>query len=310
MVSLRTLNLYATILHYVLALGLAIYFGYLNNKYTNQPVQGVELTLRDHELSLISYVGNCPATSDPSGNTVYCDSSNNNGIGSGWKSTVTATPSIQLIQKLIIGFFLITGSFHLTYYLTSNDEKDNYSVMIANGNNYLRWIEYCITSTMMLYIIAFSSGVKDTNVYIMLFANNVAMISQGQLVEEAVRDGKPWWIPMVTSFMLLFSEFFIIARSFFRQLNSVNSFLDKNKTGPLASITKGATIPTWIKLVIMILFVFYSCFGFVSLIGSIAKVKYESIEKAYIILSFVAKATLGIFVAFGIAQRQQGWKKP
>jgi hypothetical protein len=280
MVSLRTLNLYATILHFVLALALAVYFGILNNKYENQPVKGVELTLRDHELQFTGYSNHdCPSASDPSGNTVFCDSSGN-GIGTSWKSVVTAKPSIKLVQNLIIGFFLITGSFHLTYYLTNKDEDGIYSRMIANGNNYFRWIEYCITSTMMLYIIAFSSGVKDTNVFIMLFANNVAMISQGQLIEEAVRDGKEWWVPMTTSFLLLLSEFYIIARCFTRQLNRVNTFLKDNKTGPLSGITNGATIPSWIQLVIIILFLFYSCFGFVSLISSITGARYENVEKA------------------------------
>ena len=306
---LRNLNLAACILHYVLAVVLFGYFTALNNKYKNQPIQGIELTTRDHSLDIVRYNGNCV-----DGPLTLCDSSGN-GLTQGWASTETTSIDIKVIQNLIVAFFLITGTFHLSYYLTDSDPegepswKNNYTRMVANGNNYFRWIEYSITSTIMLFIIAFTSGVKDTNVYYMLFASNVVMISQGQIIEEAVRDGKPWWVPMISSFLLLIFEFLVIARSFFSRLAQVNSFLKDNTTGPLSGITHGATIPNWIKYVLLILFIFYSCFGFLSLIASATGMKYEALESIYLILSLAAKATLGIFVAVGVGQRQQGWKQ-
>lgn len=303
MSSLRGLNLAAAIMHYVLALALGLYFSYLNNKYPNQPVQGVELSMRDHNLEFTetsqSATGQTVTTNNSDGTVTLCDASGSC-VTPKWVSGETAAPSIQVIQNLIIGFFLITGSFHLGYYLT--DTKDGeYTRVIANKNNFYRWIEYSITSTMMLYIIAFSSGVKDTNIYMMLFATNIAMISQGQIIEENVRDGKEWWVPMITSFLLLLAEFYIIARTFWSRLSQVNIFLKKKNNSPL---TNGQTIPSWLNYMIIVLFLFYSCFGFVSLYGAYSGANYESIEKTYIILSFAAKAVLGVFVAFGLSQRQ------
>jgi hypothetical protein len=307
MPSLNSLNLSAAIMHFVLAIGFSIYFAVLNNKYPNQPIQGVELSMRDHVLELNDITDGSCESSD----TTYCDSSGN-GIVSEWKSKVTANVDIKVIQGLLVSFFFITGSFHLFYYLGNGNPEDEptwrngYSRAIKNSNNFYRWIEYSMTATMMLYIIAYTSGVKDTNIYLLLFATNVTMISLGQTIEVAIRDGKDWKLPMFTSFLLLIMEFVVIIRSFWQRLSQVNSFLT---TSTLPSMTNGRTIPSWLNVMIIILFVFFACFGFVSLYGAYANTKYESLEKTYIILSFVAKATLGAFIAYGTAQRQQGWRQ-
>jgi hypothetical protein len=303
--SLRTLNLSASILHFTLAIAFGIYFANMNNTNPNQPVQGVELTVRDHTLDAQTITGNCVPN-----DTTICDASGN-GFQVSWTSALTQTFDIKTIQTMLISFFLITGSFHLYYYLGNEELADGeettwrtgYTAAIKNQNNFFRWIEYSITATLMLYIIAFTSGVKDTNVYLLLYATNVAMIAMGQQVEVAVRDGKDWTIPMITSFLLLFAEFSVIIRSFWNRLAQVNEFLKENP-----SQTNNAQIPSWLNYMIIVLFLFFSCFGFVSLYGAYAKTSYESVEKAYIILSFVAKATLGVFIAYGTGQRQRGWR--
>ena len=283
--SLRQLNLSAAILHYCLAISFSVYFSHINKKYGNDPVRGVELSMRDHTVKI---------TDTPDGDKAV------------WESKETMKVDLKVIQGLLISFFFITGTFHLFYYIgnkeTSNPSQPNinnfYSNAIANQNNYFRWIEYSITATMMLYVIAYTSGVKDTNVYLMLFATNITMISLGQSIEVAVRDGKSWWIPMITSFLLLIAEFTVIMRSFWSRLKEVNDYL---KTKPLDENDK---IPSWLNVMIVILFVFFSCFGFVSLIGAYKHVSYEKIEKIYLILSFVSKASLASFIAYGTGQRQ------
>lgn len=308
MLSLDCLNLSAAIMHFVLAISFIIYFAIINNKFDNTSIQGIELSIRDHDLQLI-YLDN--GTCQQSDDLTYCDASGN-GVKSDWQSNLSTKVDIKVIQGLLISFFLITGSFHLYYYLGNGNPQyppsvhNGYSRAIKNSNNFYRWIEYSITATMMLYIIALTSGVKDTNIYLLLFATNVTMISLGQQVEVAVRDGKSWWLPMITSFLLLISEFVVIIRSFWRRLDQVNGFLKENQH---SSLTNGRTIPDWLKSMIIVLFLFFSCFGFVSLYGAYSRTKYETIEKIYIILSFVAKATLGVFIAYGTAQRQKGWNQ-
>ena len=101
---------------------------------------------------------------------------------------------------------------------------------MTNQNNYLRWVEYSITSTIMLYIIALISGVKDTKLYQVLWTMNIGMIAQGQLIETAVHKGESCWIPMITGFSLLVAEWSVILREYLERINQVNSFLKANPT--------------------------------------------------------------------------------
>lgn len=298
--SLKWLNLSAAILHYLLAIVFIGYYANLNNKYKNQPVQGIELSTRDHAIDLkVVHTGCTTGFCDNNGNTIRAD----------WKSNESGNISIQVIQGMLISFFLITGTFHLFYFISEyKSGKDGlYQQSIQNANNYFRWIEYTITSTLMLYVIAMISGVKDTNIYIMLCMNNVAMIYMGQLVEEKLKDKSSpyiWVIPMFISWALLIAEWWVIIKNFYERINQVNSFLSRTTS----TLTNGASIPNWIKFTVWILAFFFISFGFISLSGALFGIQYKYIEYAYIIASFAAKATLGIFIAYGTGQRQQGWK--
>jgi len=261
----------------------------LNNTYPNDPVNGIETSVRQHELSLYG--------PDVAGGR----------INSQWVSTEQYIYDVKNIQTLLVSFFVITGTFHLFYYVSGGKRGDGikdsfgnlYTKVIDNKNNYFRWIEYSITATMMLYIIAYSSGVKDIEVYNMLFATNVSMIATGQIVETAIRDGGDWVTPMITGFLLLVAEFIPIFRALQKRFSEINSFIATHST-----LSQGVVIPQWLSYLGVIIFILFSSFGFISLYGAYANVSYESVEKLYIIFSFVAKATLGFFMAFGLSQRQ------
>ena len=152
---------------------------------------------------------------------------------------------------------------------------------------------------MMLYIIAFSSGVKDIEVYNLLYATNISMIATGQFVETAIRDGGDWYTPMIVGFLLLIAEFVCIFRALNKRFAEINDFL---ATHPVLS--RGITIPTWLSYLGIVIFILFSSFGFISLYGAYSGVTYDSIESLYIIFSFIAKATLGFFMAYGLSQRQ------
>jgi hypothetical protein len=202
---------------------------------------------------------------------------------------------------MLVSFFFITACFHLFYYMSGKKQDGLYKKMINNKNNYLRWVEYSITATLMLLIISLTSGVKDVNVYYLIIVSNFVMISLGQTVETAVRDGKDWKIPMIGAFLLLISNFFVIIRSLWQRLDQVNTFL---KEHPDNVNVDGKTIPSWIKYMVFTMFFFYSSFGFLSLYSAYTKKTYAFIEKGYIILSLVSKAQLGAFIAYGLGQRQ------
>lgn len=272
--SLSFFNWFAFGAHLSLGIFFSIYFPFINKSNPQSEEQKVEMQLQDHSLQL-SIV--------------------NRRVQLSWISIKSASPTFNTVQGLLIAFFLVTALFHLIY-----ATSPIYPEMIKRQNNWMRWIEYSITATAMLYILALICTVKDTNVYLLLGPCNVVMIGLGQLIEEKIRAGESPWLPMVAGFLLLISEFSIIVREYIRRIKDVNSFVSSipnSKVGP---------VPYWITYMTILLFLFFSCFGFVALYQSIhPEVSYESIEKIYIILSLVSKAILGGFLAYGITWGQQ-----
>ena len=268
--SLTTYNWVASGAHFTLGTFFTIFFAIMNNKYPqNQNVRN-ELALQDHNALI-------------QGNPVVL----------GWKSEPSIRTSLTTAQIMLVAFYYITSLFHGIYATSSI-----YPEMIRNQNNWLRWIEYAITSTLMIYIIALLCTVKDTNAFILLTSCNVVMVSLGQMVEEKIKAGESPIVPMAASFFLLLSEFFVITRDYFRHVNQFQKYIETNP-----SVQQ---IPGWVTYMLIILFLFFSCFGFVSLYQSMyPDTEYEFIEKTYIILSLDAKTALGIFMAYGAAGGQQ-----
>jgi hypothetical protein len=212
----------------------------------------------------------------------------------GWSSATTLSTSLTTVQGLLIAFFYITALFHLIYATSSI-----YPSLIKNNNNWLRWVEYSITSTLMIYIIALICTVKDTHTYILLGVCNITMILLGQFVEEKIKNKESALLPLSMSFFILFSEFGIIFREASNRLQQINAYVSPNQTKP-------TEFPLWIFFMVPILFLFFGCFGGVALFQSFfPDTDYESIEKIYILLSLVAKTTLGGFLAYGSAWGQQ-----
>jgi hypothetical protein len=277
MQQLKRYNAVLAIIHLVLAVGFMMYFQRINSLYPNDPIQGIELSIRNHNLELTA--------------------NQQNQVSGQWVSRQSQIIPIKTVQQLLVGFFLVTAAFHLIYYTTHDGL---YTKMINTGNNYLRWVEYSISSTMMLYIIALISGVKDDNIYKSIFAMNVAMIYTGQVVEEKLQRGENWYAPMFVGFMLLMAEFGVIVRDFQSRISDIKTFSDANP-----SLFNERTIPDWVKYMIWILFIFFASFGFISLYGAYSGVEYERVEELYLLFSLLAKATLAGFIAYGTSRRQQ-----
>lgn len=269
--SLSTYNKIACGAHFTLGTFFSIFFPIINNNNPQSQNLRNQFALQDHNALI-------------QGNPIVV----------GWKSEPSIKTSLTTTQIMLIAFYYITSLFHGIYAYSDGIYPD----MIKAKNNYLRWVEYAITSTLMINIIALLCTVKDTNAFILLNSCNVVMITLGQIVEENIRDGKSPIVPMAASFFLLLSEFFVITRDYSRHVNQFSEYIKTN------SISE--PIPRWITYMLIILFLFFACFGFVSLYQSMyPNTEYEFIEKIYIILSLVAKTTLGFFVAYGSAGGQQ-----
>lgn len=259
--GLRKYNLVLFIVHLILAIVFLIYFNKIRNSSTT-PSQ-INLSLYEHVFKYDKEAGTYEVNSEESAK---------------WKE--------ETVSNLIVSFFGITAAFHLFYALNPGNM---YLDAVKKGNNYFRWIEYSISATIMLLIIAILSGVKDVQNYFMLLTSGFGMIWTGQWFETS--KGASRWVPIIVGFILLIGPMIVIWNSFKRRLDEAKA--------------AGFNLPGWLWATVIILFIFYSSFGFVPVVQTLQGGKYRTYEKTYLTLSLAAKATLGILVGYGFGQRSQ-----
>jgi hypothetical protein len=212
-------------------------------------------------------------------------------------SIVTAKKAVSisdvLMKILVIIYFAFTTFFHILY-ATDCFGTGAYTRAVSNQNNYFRWIEYAISSTIMTFLLAIICGVKDLDAVILLVVMNIGMILCGQIV-EAASGANAYNIKVIATiigWVLLAGIAFVLFRNFFSAL------ADGKRNG--------FKVPTWIYFLIFPLIAWYGSFGIVSLWQAFGKdrsiAKYIKVEKAYIFLSLFSKINLGYVLAFGLTR--------
>ena len=85
------------------------------------------------------------------------------------------------LAPLIAGFLIITAIAHAT--VSSPWVFQWYSRNLGTGANYARWMEYSLSSSVMLVVIAMLVGIYDVASLILMFSLNATMILFGWLME-------------------------------------------------------------------------------------------------------------------------------
>ena len=113
-------------------------------------------------------------------------------------STFVAEP-ITLLDTpvgLAVAIFLgLSAFFH--FLVASPQFFPRYSVGLAQSRNYFRWVEYSISSSVMIVLIAQICGVTDVVAIISIFGVNASMILFGWLQEKYETPGNGGWIPFI-----------------------------------------------------------------------------------------------------------------
>jgi hypothetical protein len=208
------------------------------------------------------------------------------------------------LRDLLIAFFGITAAVH-TFYLISSFDKvpligGVYNKMIANKNNYIRWIEYSITATLMINIVARSAGVSDEDTLVLCNLATVAVMLQGQTIELALKE-KPSSTKLqqliiynLVGWGLMIGVFAIIISKFQQTIDEIKA-------------ATCAKIPDFVKYIIYSQAAFYMSFGLLQFIQILTVYNnpdydYEKFEIGYNVLSLLSKTTLGSILGFGIDQ--------
>jgi len=91
------------------------------------------------------------------------------------------------------GFLFLSALFHL---LIATVGFGAYGSELRRGRNRFRWVEYALSSTLMMVLIALVTNLTDAAALIGIAFANVSMILFGWIMEMVNRpDRKTWWTP-------------------------------------------------------------------------------------------------------------------
>ena len=201
------------------------------------------------------------------------------------------------LSWIIIAFPAITSIFHLV--IASVDSVNlSYSVAaLREGRNPIRWYEYAITASLMVWVIAQLSGVTNVYMLTILVLMNVALQFQGYIM-ETVNVGRKrnvdngfFWSPTVIGFILFAAQWLPIFAYFFAAITS--------ERPPDAD-----SVPWFVYSIVFGLFFQFLLFGLLMTAHYAGYPKWFSShynnEIAYVTLSFTSKLFLDWNLLIGI----------
>jgi len=191
---------------------------------------------------------------------------------------------------LVAAFLLISALAHALISLP-NRINTMYNNDLAKGINKLRWIEYAISSSIMIVLIAYLFGIWDIASLVLIFAVNASMNLFG-LVMEQLNSGKSKenvnWGPFIWGSIAGLAPWIAIILYM---------------TGASAEAT--AQTPWFVWAIVGSYFVAFNTFPINMILQYLQKGKFSNYlygERGYIVLSLVAKTVLAWLVLVGALQ--------
>ena len=144
--------------------------------------------------------------------------------------------------------------------------------------NYFRWVEYSISSSVMIVLIAQICGISDAAALIAIFGVNASMILFGWLQEKYEEPGSGGWLPFIFGCIAGITPWLALVIYIF----SIGG----------ASNTKA---PAFVFGIVISLFLLFNTFAVVQFLQYKKIGKWSDYlrgEKTYITLSLIAKSAL------------------
>jgi hypothetical protein len=198
---------------------------------------------------------------------------------SGPPGTTFAPPVLLFSTPVGLTVAVFLGLSALAHFIVASPQFfGRYSAGLAAQRNYFRWVEYSISSSVMIVLIAQVTGVADITALISIFGVNAAMILFGWLQEKYENPGSGGWLPFIFGCIagavpwlaLLFYVFSI--------------------GGPSQSAA-----PAFVYGIVITIFLFFNSFALVQWLQYKKVGKWSDYlrgERTYITLSLVAKSAL------------------
>ena len=176
----------------------------------------------------------------------------------------------------VVAFLAMSAFFH--FLISSPWFFARYGAGLKRNHNYFRWVEYSLSSSVMIWLIAQLCGVNDFAALVSIFAVNASMIMFGALQEKYETPGNKKALPFIFGCMTGIVPWIIIG---------VNALQPGS--------TNAAEVPGFVIGIIISLFIFFNTFAINQVLQyrQIGKwASYLQGERSYITLSLVAKSVL------------------
>ena len=180
------------------------------------------------------------------------------------------------IGYMVAAFLALSAFFH--FFISSSAMFGKYTVGLKNHINVFRWVEYSLSSTIMIIVILQLNGTADYIALMGIAGVNVSMILFGWLQEKYTTPGDgdllPFWFGCIAGIV--------------PWLATLANILSPK--GPAESTTPG-----FVYGIVISLFILFNCFAIVQYKQYKAKGKWANYmygERRYIVLSLVAKSLL------------------
>lgn len=192
----------------------------------------------------------------------------------------TYSPSLVIFEApigLTVGIFLgLSAFFH--FVVISPKFFPRYSASLLRNQNIFRWVEYSISSSIMIVLISLICGVTDVAALIAIFGVNSSMILFGWLQEKYENPGSKGWLPFIfgcitglVPWATLLFYIFAIGQS------------------------GGEKAPAFVYVIVLTIFLFFNSFALVQWAQYKKIGKWSDYlwgERTYITLSLIAKSAL------------------
>ena len=176
----------------------------------------------------------------------------------------------------VAAFLALSAVFHVI--VASQPFHGRYTAGLAQQHNYFRWVEYSLSSSLMIVLIAQLTGITDVAALLAIFGVNASMILFGALQEKYQQPGDGGWVPFV-----------------FGCIAGIVPWLAVLVYVVAPGSTSAAEPPAFVYAIIVSLFIFFNTFALNQWLQykQVGRIRdYLGGERAYITLSLVAKSLL------------------
>lgn len=190
-----------------------------------------------------------------------------------------AEPVVVFETPLALAVALFLGLSALAHFIVASPQFfGRYGKGLEEKRNYFRWVEYAISSSVMIVLIAQITGIADITALIGIFGVNASMILFGWLQEKYEQPGNGGWVPFIFGCIAGIVPWLAV-------LVYVLS-----PGGPAET-----SAPGFVYGIIITIFLLFNSFALVQYKQYKAKGKWSNYlhgERIYIVLSLVAKSLL------------------